>query len=126
MGDFKKGDLLRVVSGYVTGVPTTMMPRGVRVVSTAERERLEADTWYQTPGDDGETRLIPRHRTESIKPGTLVIVLRARASAPRDLCWGKWALGHVLVLDPSTGHEYYIKRHFLEVTGASEVESENA
>ena len=120
MGDFKKGDLLRVVTGYETGVATTRMPRGVRVLSTAEREHLEADPWYQTLGEDGETRLIPRHRTESINPGTLVTVLRARAKAPPDLGWGKWAHGHVLVLDPSTGHEMYVKRQFLEALGARE------
>ena len=97
-----------------------MYPRGVRVLTDAERERLEADPWYQMLGDDGETRLIPRHRSEKIDPGTLVTVLRARAKAPPGLGWGKWANGHVLVLDPSSGTELYIKRHFLEAIPASE------
>ena len=114
MGDFKKGDLLRVVSGYVTGVPTTMMPRGVRVLTQDELDRMQADPWWQGLDDAGESRTIPTCRSEKIDAGLIVIVLRARAKAPSSLGWGKWVGGHVLVLDPSTGHEYYVKRHFLE------------
>ena len=119
MGAFKKGDLLRVITNCAAR-GGDMYPRGVRVLTDAERERLEADPWYQMLGDDGETRLIPRHRSEKIDPGTLVTVLRARAKAPPGLGWGKWANGHVLVLDPSSGTELYIKRHFLEAIPASE------
>lgn len=119
MGAFKKGDLLRVVTnGAARG--GDIYPRGVRVLTTAERERLEADPWYRELDSAGEPRLVPRHRSEKIDPGTLVTVIRARAKAPPELGWGKWAHGHVLVLDPSTGNELYIKRHFLEAIPATE------
>jgi len=119
MSGFKKGDLLRVVSGRGVGLDRTL-PRGVRVLTAAERESLSSDPWYQGLGEDGESRLIPRHRTESIKPGKLVTVIRARAKAPSGMGWGKWANGHVLVLDTSTGNELYIKRQFLEALEARE------
>lgn len=118
-GTFKKGDLLRVVmNGAARGGDT--YPRGVRVLTAAEREHLAVDPWYQGLGEDGESRLVPRHRSEKIDPGTLVTVIRARAKAPPGLGWGKWAHGHVLVLDPSSGNELYIKRHFLEAIPAPE------
>jgi hypothetical protein len=120
MSGFKKGDLLRVVMGYELGVATSTVPRGLRVLTTAERERLAADTYYQGLGEDGETRLIPRYRNDRIELGKIVIVIRARATAPRELGWGKWANGHVLVLDPGTGNELYVKRNFLEALGARE------
>jgi hypothetical protein len=124
MSGFKKGDLLRVVMGYDLGVATSTVPRGVRVLTAAERESLSSDPWYQGLGEDGESRLIPRHRTEYIKHGKLVTVIRARAKAPPGLGLGKWANGHVLVLDPSTGNELYVKRQFLEAIPASD-EGEN-
>jgi hypothetical protein len=120
MSGFKKGDLLRVTSVSEIGFSASGSPRGVRVLTTAERERLAADPYYQGLGEDGETRLIPRYRNDRIEPGKNVIVIRARATAPRELGWGKWANGHVLVLDPSTGNELYIKRQFLEALGARE------
>ena len=119
MGAFKKGDLLRVVmNGAARG--GDMYPRGVRVLTAAERERLAVDPWYRGLDSAGEPRLVPRHRVERIDPGTLVTVLRARASAPDDLGWGRSQSGHVLVLDPSSGNELYIKRHFLEAIPAPE------
>jgi hypothetical protein len=120
MSGFKKGDLLRVISVSEIGFGSPGAPRGVRVLTTAERERLAADPYHQGLGEDGETRLIPRYRNDRIEPGKNVIVIRARATAPRELGWGKWANGHVLVLDPSTGNELYIKRQFLEALGERE------
>jgi hypothetical protein len=118
MGAFKKGDLLRVVmDGGARG--GDMYPRGVRVLTAAERERLAVDPWYRELDSAGEPRLVPRHRVERIDPGTLVTVLRARGGgAPRARGWSQ--SGHVLVLDPSSGNELYIKRHFLEAIPAPE------
>jgi len=118
MSGFKKGDLLRVIGA--TDPYATNAPRGVRRLTREEQRRMSEDPYYQGLGEDGETRLIPRHRTERIEPGTLVTVLRSRAKVPGDLGWGKWANGHVLVLDPGTGNELYVKRQFLEALGARE------
>jgi hypothetical protein len=122
---WKKGDLVRIVLWSVAR-GDSQYPQGVRSLTQAERDRMEHDPWWRELDSAGEPRIMPRHKCEHLEPGQLLTVIRARASAPRDLCWGKWAHGHVLVLDPSSGHEYYIKRHYLEAASASEGETENA
>jgi hypothetical protein len=122
MSGFKKGDLLRVIGA--TDPYATKAPRGVRRLTREEQRRMSEDPYYQGLGEDGETRLIPRHQTERIEPGTLVTVLRSRAKAPVEFGLGKWSTGHVLVLDPGTGKELYVKRNFLEAIPASD-EGEN-
>jgi hypothetical protein len=113
MGDFKKGDLARTVVNKDIGREGGT-PRGVRVLTQAELDRMQADPWWQGLDCAGEPRIIPSCRSEKIDAGLIVTVVRARAKAPSSLGWGKWSGGHVLVLDTKSGHEYYIKRHFLE------------
>ena len=68
------------------------------------------DTWHITMGDDGESRLPPTSTRIKIFAGRTYHVLRAR-------CAGHWNYerqpGQCLVLDPVSGREVYVPRHFV-------------
>ena len=64
-----------------------------------------------TMRDDGESRLPPTSVNVHIYPGRAYHVLRAR-------CVGRWNYhrhpGQCLILDPVSGREVYIPRHYVE------------
>ena len=77
----------------------------------AEAEAAGEDTWHITMRDDGESRLPPTSTTVRIFPGRPYTVLKARTV-------GYWNYhkhsGQCLILDPETGREVYVARHFVE------------
>jgi len=115
MKGIKKGDLVRTVI-WDGGHGNVRYPRGIRTITAAERDWMAQDSYWRELDSAGEPRTIPRHMVDQLVLGLLVTVVRARAKAPSasSLGGGRWAHGHVLVLDPKSGHEYYVKRHYLE------------
>ena len=77
----------------------------------AEAEAAGEDTWHITMRDDGESRLPPTSTTVRIFPGRPYTVLKARTV-------GYWNYhkhsGQCLILDPETGREVYVPRHYVE------------
>ena len=77
----------------------------------AEAKAKGEDTWHITMRDDGESRLPPTSTRIKLFPGHAYHVLRAR-------CVGHWNYrrqpGQCLILDPASGREVYIPRHFVE------------
>ena len=77
----------------------------------AEAEAAGEDAWHITMRDDGESRLPPTSTTVRIFPGRPYTVLKARTV-------GHWNYrkhsGQCLILDPATGREVYVPRHYVE------------
>ena len=77
----------------------------------AEAEAAGEDTWHIMMRDDGESRLPPTSTTVRIFPGRPYTVLKARTV-------GYWNYhkhsGQCLILDPETGREVYVPRHYVE------------
>jgi hypothetical protein len=115
MKGLKKGDLVRTVL-WPGGQGNVRYPRGIRTITAAERDWMAQDSYWWELDSAGEPRIIPRHMVDQLVLGLLVTVVRARAKAP-SVSALTWAHGHVLVLDPKSGHEYYVKRHYLEAVG---------
>ena len=77
----------------------------------AEAEAAGEDAWHITMRDDGESRLPPTSTNVRIFPGRPYTVLKARTV-------GHWNYrkhsGQCLILDPETGREVYVPRHYVE------------
>ena len=77
----------------------------------SEAKAAGEDTWHITMRDDGESRLPPTSTSVKIFPNRVYAVLRAR-------CVGYWNYrkhsGQCLILDPVSGREVYVPRHFVE------------
>ena len=77
----------------------------------AEAEAAGEDAWHITMRDDGESRLPPTSTNVRIFPGRPYTVLKARTV-------GRWNYrkhsGQCLILDPETGREVYVPRHYVE------------
>jgi len=77
----------------------------------AEAKAAGEDAWHITMRDDGESRLPPTSTSVKIFPGQVYAVLKARTV-------GYWNYrkhsGQCLILDPATGREVYVPRHFVE------------
>ena len=77
----------------------------------AEAKAAGEDAWHITMRDDGESRLPPTSTTVRIFPGRPYTVLKARTV-------GHWNYrkhsGQCLILDPETGREVYVPRHYVE------------
>ena len=118
MKGLKKGDLVRTVL-WPGGQGNVRYPRGIRTITAAERDWMAQDSYWRELDSAGEPRIIPRHMVDQLVLGLLVTVVRARVKAPSASPLGgrKVGHGHVLVLDPKSGHEYYVKRHYLEAVG---------
>ena len=77
----------------------------------AEAKAAGEDAWHITMRDDGESRLPPTSTNVRIFPGRAYTVLKARTV-------GYWNYhkhsGQCLILDPETGREVYVPRHYVE------------
>ena len=77
----------------------------------AEAQAAGEDAWHITMNDAGESRLPPTSTPVRIYPDRVYQVLRARAV-------GHWNYrrhsGQCLILDPVTGREVYVSRHYVE------------
>lgn len=98
----RKGDLC-VVASHWPKSPAD----GTYELTEAEREEMRSGPRYQGPGDDGESRLMPRYCEVELEDGELLIVERARVSHPRGRT-GRG--GYLKALSPSRGRSLWVRR----------------
>lgn len=107
---FRKGQLVRVIPAPN---PVMRSDAAVTRLTQAERHEMGLLPYYNEPGDDGESRLVPYFTHLQPIVGSLLTVIRGRAAMPIE-AYRRRRSGYVLAFSTTMGRELWIHGSCLE------------